>query len=129
MPHVGGRTWLAIEPIPVQLVAIVRLCADAAVEAWPAQLHLSLLGGLLIDHLIGAKAAVDEDATRRSVEPGARLREAVLRRDIAVGVATEIRVAVMRYLLRRRVIRRDAAQMMIVILVVQCTQIRHGIAE
>lgn len=63
MPHVGGRTWLAIEPIPVQLVAIVRRGTDAAEEAWPTQLHLCLLCGLLVHHLIGAEAAVDEDTT------------------------------------------------------------------
>lgn len=127
MPHICGRPWLPVQPIPVQLVAIVGRGADSPEQPGSPQLNLRLLR-LLVHHLVGPKAAVNEDPPRWTVQSSA-LGEAILGRDIAVGVPAEIRIAMMRNLLRRRVIRADPAQMVVVVLVVQGTQIRHGVGE
>lgn len=127
VPHISGRPWLSIQPIAVQFVAIIRSSANSPEQSGSPQLNLRLLG-LLIHHLVGTEAAVDKDPPRRSVECSG-LGETVLGRDISIGVSTEIRIAVVRNLLRRRVVRADAAQVMIVVFVVQGTQIRHRIGE
>jgi len=116
VPHISGRPWLPIQPIPVQFVAIIRSSAHSTEKSRSPQLHLCLLG-LLIHHLVGAKAAIDEDPSRRSIESPS-LSETILGRDITIGITTEIRIAVVRDLLGRRVVRADAAQVVIVILVV-----------